>query len=301
MMTENKPWLGVNVATTLPLNEDFSVDYDGYAEHVSYLASKGATGIIPSGSLGEYQTLTEEERHRVVETAIQAVPDGTIVIPGCGAYSTLESIRHAEHAAEAGATAIMLLPPNAYAADDDDVVAHFRAVAKVGLPILAYNNPIDTKVDLHPGLLKRLWDEGLIVAVKDFSGNVRRIWQTKELAPGLDVSIGADDVVFELGIDGARGWVAGWTNALPESTIELYTLSTSDDPESWKKARQIYHDLHPVLRWDSNTWFVQAIKLGQEVAGHKGGVCRPPRQPLPPEVRKTVISQVEKVLSLGYR
>ncbi len=300
-MTETKLWTGVNVATTLPLHDDFSVDYDAYAEHVAFLGAKGADGIIPNGSLGEYQSLTEDERHRVVETAIEAAPEGVVVIPGCGAYSTAESVRHAEHAAQAGAKALMLLPPNGYRASDDDVVEHFRAVAKIGLPVLAYNNPIDTKVDLHPELLARLFGEGLIVAVKDFSGNVRRIWQIKELAPGLDVSIGADDVVFELGVDGARGWVAGWTNALPESTIELYRLSTSDDPQAWLKARSIYRDLHPVLRWDSNTWFVQAIKLGQEVAGHKGGTVRPPRHALPTEVRDSIVTAVEKVLAAGYR
>nr|WP_314844793.1 dihydrodipicolinate synthase family protein [uncultured Microbacterium sp.] len=302
-MTEKKPWHGVNLATTLPINPDFSVNYDAYAEHVRFTTDNGVTGIIPNGSLGEYQTLTEDERKRVYLTAVEAAPDGVAVIPGVGAYGALESVRLTEHAAEHGAPAVMLLPPNAYRASDEEVVEHFRRVAAVGLPILAYNNPIDTKVDLHPALLAHLFDEGLIVSVKEFSGDVRNAYAIRELAPDLDISIGSDDVVLELGINGAIGWVAGYPNAIPASTVELYDLATSGDPVKWAKAHEMYRDLHPLLRWDSKTWFVQAIKLSQEVAGvaPAGITTRPPRLPLPDDIRSRIISDTEAVLAKGYR
>lgn len=301
-MPSTHPWQGVNVATTLPINPDFSVNFDAYGEHVRFLLANGVDGIIPNGSLGEYQTLTEDERKRVVETAVAAA-DGAPVIPGVGAYGALESIRHAEHAAELGSPAVMLLPPNAYRASDDEIVDHYRRVAAVGLPILAYNNPIDTKVDLRPELLARLHAEGLIVSVKEFSGDVRNSYAIHEQAPGLDVSIGSDDVVLELGINGARGWVAGYPNAIPQSTVELYRLSTSGDPEQWRRAHEIYRDLHALLRWDSKTWFVQAIKLSQEVAGlaPAGITTRPPRLALPDDVHAQIVRDTEAVLSKGYR
>ncbi|MGQ7311068.1 dihydrodipicolinate synthase family protein [Microbacterium arabinogalactanolyticum] len=302
-MTERKPWHGVNLATTLPINPDFSVNYDAYAEHVRFVTDNGVTGIIPNGSLGEYQTLTEAERKQVCLTAIEAAPAGTAVIPGVGAYGALESIRLTEHAAENGAPAVMLLPPNAYRASDDEVVDHFRRVAAVGLPILAYNNPIDTKVDLRPELLARLFDEELIVSVKEFSGDVRNAYAIRELAPGLDISIGSDDVVLELGINGALGWVAGYPNAIPAATVELYELSTSGDAQKWARALEIYRDLHSLLRWDSKSLFVQAIKLSQEVAGAApaGITTRPPRLPLPEDIRRQIIADTEAVLAKGYR
>lgn len=302
-MAERKPWHGVNVATTLPFTADFAVDYDSYAAHVQFLAKGGATGIIPNGSLGEYQALSEEERKQTFLTALDAAPEGVAVIPGVGSYGALDSIRLAEHAAEHGAPAVMLLPPNAYRASDEEVIAHYRAVAQVGLPILAYNNPIDTRVDLRPDLLKILFTEGLIASVKEFSGIVSRAYQTKELVPDLDVSVGADDVVLELGIAGAVGWVAGYTNAIPEATVELYTLATSGDPAQWKKASAIYRDLHPLLRWDSTKWFVQAIKLSQEIAGAApwGTVTRPPRLALPADIYETVVRDTEAVLAKGYK
>ena len=158
----------------------------------------------------------------------------------------------------------MVLPPNTYRGDERAVLEHYREVGKAGLPVVAYNNPIDTKVDLHPALLATLHDEGLIVAVKEFSGDVRRGYEIAELAPGLDLLIGTDDVVLEVGIAGAIGWVAGYTNAFPRATVELYQASVAGDLAT---ALPLYRALHPLLRWDSKTEFVQAIKLSMDIVG----------------------------------
>ena len=274
------PWHGILVAAALPLRDDLSVDFDAFGEHVSFLAAGGCHGIVPNGSLGEYQTLTAEERARVVRTAVAAAPEGFSVVPGVAAYGALEARRWAEQAAQAGCPAVMLLPPNAYRADLEAALAHYREVAKVGLPIVAYNNPIDTKVDLTPNVLARLHEEGLIVAVKEFTGDVRRGYEIAELAPDLDVLVGSDDVVLELAMAGARGWIAGVPNALPAECAALWSAATSADPAS---AVPGYRRLHPLLRWDSKVEFVQAIKLAMDLAGRPGGRCRPPRLPLTDE------------------
>lgn len=301
-MTENrKPWHGVLVATALPFNDDLSVDYDAYAEHVRFLANAGCHGVAPNGSLGEYQTLSEEERARVITTAVEASPEGFTVMAGVGAYGGLQTRKWAEQAAEAGAGALMLLPPNSYRANEEEVVEHYRLAADVGLPVVAYNNPIDTKVDLTPQLIARLHGEGLIVGVKEFSGDVRRAYEIKELAPEVDLLIGTDDTVVEMGLAGAVGWVAGYPNAIPESTLELYRLSTSGDVADLERAREIYRDLHSLLRWDSKTEFVQAIKLSMDIVGLRGGACRPPRGPLSPAVRDAVVRDTEAALGKGYK
>lgn len=301
MTTSATPWQGVHVATALPFHADLSVDHDAYAEHVRFLAAGGCDGVVPNGSLGEYQTLTPQERARVVETAVQAAPAGFGVMPGVGAYGALESCRWAEQAAEAGATSVLLLPPNTYRAERAAVVQHYREVAKVGLPVVAYNNPHDTRVDLTPDLLAELFQEGAIVAVKEFTGDVRRAYRIAESAPGLDLLVGADDVLLELGLAGAVGWVAGYPNAIPEATVELFRLATSGDPADLARAVPIYRDLHPLLRWDSRTEFVQAIKLSMDVAGRKGGACRPPRSPLAPEAAARITADTEAALAKGYK
>jgi dihydrodipicolinate synthase/N-acetylneuraminate lyase len=293
---QTQPWHGVLVANALPYTADLEVDFDRYAEHVAWLAAAGCDGITPNGSLGEYQVLTPEERLRVVETAVAAAPAGFSDIPGVAAYGARESARLAEQAAEAGAAAVMLLPPNSYRADERSVLEHYRAVASVGLPVMAYNNPVDTKVDLTPALLATLFDEGLVAGVKEFTGDPRRAYAIAELAPGLDLLIGSDDSVLEFAIAGARGWVSGYTNAFPRSCVELYRASMAGDLD---KARPLYRLLHPLLRWDAKTEFVQAIKLSMDMVGRYGGPCRPPRQPLTAEQEAEVRVATEKALSQG--
>jgi dihydrodipicolinate synthase/N-acetylneuraminate lyase len=295
-----RPWHGVLVATALPMRpragDDLAADLDGYAEHVRWLAGCGCDGVVPNGSLGEYQTLTPAERTAVVETAVAAAPEGFTVMPGVAAYGAREARAWAEQAGEAGAQAVMLLPPNAYRADERAVLEHYREVARAGLPVVAYNNPYDTKVDLTPALLARLFHEGLIVGVKEFSGDVRRGFELAELAPGLDLLAGSDDVTLELGLNGAVGWVAGYPNALPDACVRLWRAAVAAD---LALAMPLYRALHPLLRWDSKPEFVQAIKLSMDLAGRFGGPCRPPRVPLLPEQEATVRDATEKALAAG--
>ncbi|MDX3380929.1 dihydrodipicolinate synthase family protein [Streptomyces niveiscabiei] len=293
--TTPRPWHGVLVATALPLTDDLSVDYDKYADHCAWLVANGCDGVVPNGSLGEYQVLTPEERTKVMETAVAAI-GGDRVMPGVAAYGAAESRRWAERAAEAGCGAVMLLPPNAYRADERAVLGHYAEVAKAGLPVVAYNNPIDTKVDLVPELLARLHGEGFIQGVKEFSGDVRRAYRLAELAPDLDLLIGADDVLLELAVAGAKGWVAGYPNALPRASVELYRAAVAGDLTT---ALPLYRQLHPLLRWDSRVEFVQAIKLSMDIAGRHGGRCRPPRVPLLPEQEAAVRSATEKAVAAG--
>ena len=292
-----KPWHGVVVATALPFRDDLSVDLDAYAENIKGLIDAGCAGVCPNGSLGEYQTLTPEERAAVVRTAVETV-GGDRVLAGVAAYGSLESRRWAEQAAEAGAHAVMLLPPNSYRADERSVLAHYQEVAKVGIPVVAYNNPIDTKVDLLPELLAQLHQEGYIQAVKEFSGDVRRGYRIKELAPELELLIGADDVLLELALAGAVGWVSGYPNAIPYACNELYRAATAGD---FATAVPLYRELHSLLRWDSRTEFVQAIKLSMDLAGKHGGACRPPRVPLTPEQHESIKADTLRVLPLEQK
>lgn len=300
MTIERKPWHGVHVATALPFDDDFTVDFDGYAEHVAWLAANGCHGVTPNGSLGEYQTLSDADRARVVTTAVEASPEGFFVMPGVAAYGAAQTRHWVEQAAEAGAQSVLMLPPNIYRADRPAVVEHYRVAAEVGLPIVAYNNPYDTKVDLVPELLAELHEKGYIVAVKEFSGDVRRAYQLKELAPELDLLVGTDDVLLELGVAGAVGWIAGYPNAFPQTTVKLYELVTSGDFTDLDEAMPLYRALHPLLRWDSKTEFVQAIKLSMDLVGRKGGASRHPRSELSPEIVEQITRDTLRAVELGY-
>lgn len=295
---QQRAWHGVLVANPVLFDDDLEIDLDRYAEHIAWLAASGCDGITPNGSLGEYQTLTEQERALVIDTAMAAAPAGFSVIPAVGAYGWREALRWTTQAAELGAPAVMALPPNSYRADVGGVVDHYRAIASVGLPVVAYNNPLDTKVDLHPELLARLHGEGLIVAVKEFAGDPRRAYAIRELAPDLDVLIGSDDTVLEVALAGACGWVSGYTNAFPRACIDLFKASMQGNVAV---AVPLYRQLHPLLRWDSQPEFVQAIKLSMDVVGRAGGACRPPRSALAPEQEAIVRELTDKALADGMR
>ena len=296
--TATPPWHGVLVATATPFDDELRLDLDRYREHVRWLAESGCDGVTPNGSLGEYQVLTADERAAVVRAAVEAAPDGFSVMPGVAAYGAREARRWAEDAADAGADAVMLLPPNAYRADAETVLDHYAEVAAAGLPIVAYNNPIDTKVDLTPALLARLHGEGLIAGVKEFTGDPRRAYEIAELAPGLDVLIGSDDVTLEVALAGAVGWISGYTNAFPVTCVDLYRACVDHDLE---RALPLYRLLHPLLRWDAKVEFVQAIKLSMDMAGRYGGPSRPPRRPLSPEQEASVRRATEQALAGACR
>jgi 4-hydroxy-tetrahydrodipicolinate synthase len=208
---------------------------------------------------------------------VAAVGRDAVVVVGVHGPGSHQARHWAELAAEDGATGVLCLPPTMYRANPSEVVAHFTEVAAVGLPVMVYNNPIDTKVDLTPDLLAEIAAIDNVVAVKEFSGDVRRVLEIRERAPGLTVVAGADDVVLESLLMGATGWFAGFPNVFPAESARLFELATAGKVE---EARALYEPLVAAFRWDSRTEFVQAIKRGMDAAGRFGGPCRPPRGPL---------------------
>jgi dihydrodipicolinate synthase/N-acetylneuraminate lyase len=290
---------GVIVATALPYAEDATApaglrpDLDRYAEHCRWLVDSGCRGVGPNGSLGEYSSLTDDERRAVAKTAIDAVGNDGVVIVGVHGPGAHQARRWAELAAEDGADGVLCLPPTMYRASRSEVVHHYTEVAKVGLPVMVYNNPHDTKVDLTPDILAELAQLENIVAVKEFSGDVRRVLEIRELAPSLTVVAGADDLTLEALLMGATGWFAGFPNVFPAESARLFELGVQGKVA---EARALYEPLVAAFRWDSRVEFVQAIKYGMDYIGRYGGPCRPPRGPLSPEHLAQVEQDLKKAV-----
>lgn len=279
---------GIYVATTTPFDGGLELDLDRYRAHCAWLVDEGVDGLIPIGSLGEYESLTPDERRAVVTAAVEAAAGRAKVVPGVSAPSSRTACEQAQHAADAGADGVMLLPPTNHAPTAAEVVAHYAAVAEVGLPIIAYNNPFSTRVDLTPDLLARLSRIDGVVAVKEFSGDVRRVSEILEVAPSLEILCGSDDVALESALMGATGWIGGFTGVFPRLTSEVFALGRKGDIAA---ALPLYRRMLPLLRWDSGPRFVQAIKLAIDLVGQPGGgPVRPPRLPLDDDA----VQQVEQ-------
>lgn len=290
---------GVIVATALPFKEDpsapsgLAVDYDRYAEHCDWLMANGCHGIGPNGSLGEYSALTDAERRAVVRVAVDAVGDRGVVVAGVHGPGWHQAKHWAELAAEDGAHGVLALPPTMYRAGREQVIEHYTRIDEVGLPIMIYNNPIDTRVDLVPDLVAEIAELPNVRAIKEFSGDVRRLFAIAELCD-IDVVVGADDVLFELMADGAVGWFAGFPNALPAESVALYEHLLAG---RLTEARELYKHLVALFRWDSRTEFVQAIKLGMDEVGRYGGPCRPPRGTLTAEQATRVRADLSRAVA----
>ncbi|MFU8874665.1 dihydrodipicolinate synthase family protein [Micromonospora sp. SL4-19] len=271
-MAATRPWQGVIVAIPTPFRTDLSVDYDRLQEHVRWLADAGCQGVTPCASLGEYRSLSDGERADVVRAAVEAAPPGCRVVPGVGGYGSRQSRHWAEQAQAAGAVAVLAPPPVGYPATAAEIVAHYREVAAVGLPVVVSDDPVETVVDLAPELIARIAEIDGIVAVREC--DVRRLHRVRDLCPHLDLLVGADDVLLEMTVSGATGWIGHFPNALPRPCLRLYQLCAARDLAA---ALPLYAQLHPLFSWDSRPEVVQAVKLAMGLGGRYGGPCRPPR------------------------
>ncbi len=294
MQDQNRHFLGVYAATATAFNEDLSVAYERVVEHAAWQTSEGVDGLVPNGSLGEYEALSNQERAQVVEATIEGADTKAEVVPGVSGKTATEAVHWTEHAAKLGCAGVMCLPPTSHAPTHEEVLAHYREVASVGIPVIAYNNPFSTRIDLVPELLAQISEIDGIVGVKEFSGDIRRIAHIRELAADFQVIAGADDVVVEGALMGATGWIAGFVNAFPAQSVRLWSLTQAQD---WDAARALYREMLPIMRWDADPRFVQAIKLGQEEAGRYGGPVRLPRLPLSADDEKTVRAAARRALA----
>jgi 1-pyrroline-4-hydroxy-2-carboxylate deaminase len=267
---------GVYVAIVTPFTADFEVDYEGLGRHADWLIGQGVHGLVPTGTCGEYAQLSAEERTRVVETVAEAAAGRVPLVVGVAAPTTAQAVHWARHAHSVGAQAVMALPPINYRPTWPEVLAYYQAIGQVGLPIVVYNNPYDTGTDLTAERLHELEAIAPVVAVKEFSQDVRRLSEIRERS-AIALIAGADDLVLESMQAGATGWIAGMANIVPGPSVELYDLATAGRlEEAWR----LYRTLLPLLRYDTGPRLVQAIKYGMRVVGRPVGDPRPPRLPL---------------------
>jgi 4-hydroxy-tetrahydrodipicolinate synthase len=267
---------GIIPAVTTPFDASGAIDFDALAGNVAALLDAGVHGVVATGTMGEAGSLSTAERRSVVEAVARAADGRVPVIAGVSAGTPAAAIALAADAAEAGAVALMLLPPLGYRGDDDEIVAYYRSVAEAaGLPLMAYNNPEASGTDMGTALLARLYEEiDAVVAVKECSGDARRIPALIDAAPGLEVLVGGDDWALEGFCAGATGWVSGVADVAPRDCVALYEACRAGDLE---RARAIYRRLLPLSRFDMTPKLVQYFKAAMDEVGLVGGPCRLPR------------------------
>ena len=281
-------WTGVFPAITTQMRKDGALDLDATAAHAETLIKSGVSGMIFLGSLGENQAMSGEEKRSVISAMIRAVHGRVPVLSGVAETSTAEAVRYTRDMEKLGADGVMVLPAMLYKGDARETLTHFRTVAKsTGLPIMVYNNPISYANDLTPELFAELASEKNCVALKESSGDVRRITDLRNtVGDRYAIFTGVDDLALEASILGIDGWVAGTGIAFPAENQYFWELTRRGE---WDKAREIYRWFTPLLHLDVSTKFVQYIKLAVQECGLGSEWVRAPRLTLAGDERKRVL------------
>ena len=267
---------GIIPALTTPFGRDGAVDHAALERNASALLDAGVHGFVATGTMGEAGSLSAQERRDVIATVVRTAAGRVPVIAGVSAGTPDAAIAFGNDAARAGADAIMLLPPLGYRGDAREILAFYRTVGEaVGLPLMAYNNPEASGTDMAPELIARIADEvEQVVAVKECSGDARRIAALLNAAPALEVLVGGDDWALEGFCAGATGWVSGVADIAPRDCVALYDACLAGELET---ARGIYRRLLPLSRFDMTPKLVQYFKAAMDEVGLTGGAVRPPR------------------------
>jgi len=286
------PWRDVFPAMTTQFRRDQSLDLDATARHIEAMIDSGASGLVMLGSLGENATLEPDEKRRVVAAAIEAAHGRVPVIATVVETSTAAAKAYARDMERLGADGLMLLPAMIYRADPRETLLHYREVARATqLPIICYNNPLAYHVDLTPAMFAELAAVPNLVAIKESSGDVRRITDLRNTVGDRYVLFaGVDDLALESAVLGADGWIAGIGLAFPRENQRLWDLAVAGEFDA---ARRLYRWFTPLAHLDTHVKFVQYIKLAIQAAGLGAEWVRAPRRTLVGGERRRVLGIIE--------
>ncbi|OWJ64161.1 dihydrodipicolinate synthase family protein [Inquilinus limosus] len=288
-------WAGVYTAITTKMDAQQEVDLAGVRADVAFQIENGVDGIICCGSIGEASTMTADEKMAIAAASKEAA-GGRPVLLTVAEDSTRAAVKLAERAAAAGMDGLMLLPAMRYVSDRRETIQHFRTVARAtGLPIMVYNNPIAYAVDITPEMFAEMADEKNFVAIKESSGDVRRITDIMNtVGDRYDIFTGVDDLALESLMLGAVGWVAGLVCAFPRETVAIHKLVAAGRiPE----ALEIYRWFMPLLHLDVSLRFVQNVKLAEAIVRGTATTVRQPRLELQGAERDRVETIVRTALA----
>jgi len=270
---------GIHAAIVTHFDAALNIDHEAIAADVRRLIDAGLHGIIPNGTVGEGGALSREERAEAVATAVGAAAGRAPVCAGISAPTADQAIAYGQDARGAGAEGVMLLPPLLYRADRRELAEFFGSVARaLDMPIMLYNNPESSGSDLEPELLAELVRAvPSIAAIKECSGDARRIAELVGGCPQTSVLVGGDDWALEGFCAGAAGWVSGVANVFPAECVKLWELCRSG---RLGPAQELYLALLPLGHLDMTPKLVQYFKAALDELSLGGGPCRPPRMAL---------------------
>ncbi|MCK4548219.1 MAG: 4-hydroxy-tetrahydrodipicolinate synthase [Candidatus Eisenbacteria sp.] len=272
---------GLNVAMVTPFTRNGEINEDKIREQVRFHLAVGTDGLVPCGTTGETPTFSREEHRRVIEVVVDEAKGRAKVIPGTGTNSTTQTIANTLMAKEAGADAALVVTPYYNKPTQAGLIRHFTMVAEeTGFPIMMYNVPGRTAVNLLPETVGRLSEIENIVAVKEASGDISQMADVIQHAGhNLTVLSGDDSMTMPLMAIGGKGVVSVVGNFLPHGMLELIRAAEAGD---WNRAKDWHYRMFNI----SNAMFFETnpapVRTAMNLLGWEMGEVRPPLAPMAP-------------------
>jgi 4-hydroxy-tetrahydrodipicolinate synthase len=288
---------GILTVTVTPFDRSGEVDLDAYGRILDHVIAKGVHYVIPCGTTGEYFALTPDERRKVMDFVAKEAKGKVKLWAGTNATNTREVISYSRYAKELGYQGLMLAAPYYGLPTQAEHIRHFEEVAKsVGLPIMLYNFPARTGVDMDIPFLEGVRHVKEIVAIKESSGSIAKLHDLiLHFEDRLEIVCGGDDQALEYFLWGSRSWVAGASNFLPAEHVALYQAAVVE--RDFEKGLKVMRKLLPILVFmELGGKYLQCCKYGCELAGVPVGNTRAPLLPLSDEEKAAFRKVYEKAV-----
>ena len=291
---------GIYIPMITPFNpEDESINFKGLKEVADFLIKNGVDGLIPAGSTGEIIALSKTEQMAVNEAVINHAAGRVSVYASTGAYRTADAVEMAKAAEKAGANGVMVVTPWYMGPNELEIYHHYKAIRQaINIPIMLYHNPYYSTVLLSDEFMAKLYNEGIIHAVKERQADVYRQQNMRALTDDyFGIFYGYDVIPVESLSCWADGWVCGTGNLFPAENVEVYRLAKAQKMEEAKKAHM--EKVRPYLplfieKTDAGyppPW-LSIFKEGMKLRGIDAGVARKPVLGVPDDV----MQKLKKVL-----
>ncbi len=261
---------GSNVALVTPFKGD-SLDEETYIKIINFHLENGTNGLVPAGTTGESPTLSHREHEKVIELCIQEAKGKIPVIAGTGSNSTTEAISLTEHAEKAGADGALIVTPYYNKPTQEGLYQHYKAINdKCGIPIIIYNIPGRSVIDMTVDTMARLFELKNIVGVKDATGDLNRVDETfKKIGNEFIQLTGEDGLAYEYNKRGGVGCISVTANIAPKMCSDMQKFSKSEEIDEQKKAEEIDKILQPVHK----SLFIESNPSPVKYAAKLIGLC----------------------------
>jgi 4-hydroxy-tetrahydrodipicolinate synthase len=283
---------GTFTVTITPFDAAGALDLAALASFTDWQIAEGIHGLVPLGSTGEFLSLSNDETTAVIETVVRTAAGRVPVIIGTGAEDTREVVRRSREAERLGADGVMIIPPFYCTPTEDELYHHYKTAADaIGIPVMIYNNPAVTNIDLTPDIVARLSTIENCQYIKESTLEITRVRDIIRLC-GDRMTVFGGVLGFESFVAGAQGWVAVASNVAPAPMARLFELVA--DEGRIMEARALYHHWLPVIQAVFGQSFVGGTKSLLNHMGFPAGEPRPPRLPLPPAQDATMAALVQQ-------